>query len=280
MSGNLFPMFKWELENLYYNLESKQYVVNHVDGQKLFEFKFKSPIVTKYLSCGILLFQNNEKENNWIKCLDPNGGHEKWKIEYPWKIIRLEIYQNIIILEYHAYDNLRSDKGYEGERHWYKPNKFTIAINGESGAEIWRQPFAYSKIDYKNGVILSGGGVSHLNNPQVYVVDIESGKLLSNLQVNQEVQLGYYPHFVDETGIYYTVHSGSFGKIDKSNGSIIWEFDLTDSHGKKRKISDWLLLENGKLVLQTLANHPNGGFTCIFDPLENLSNKNYVNYKK
>ena len=53
--------------------------------------------------------------------------------------------------------------------------------------------------------------------------------------VSPRGDLGYYPHFVDEEGIYYTTHQGAFGKVDKVNGQILWEFDLIDEKGEKQK---------------------------------------------
>ena len=75
----------------------------------------------------------------------------------------------------------------------------------------------------------------------------------------------------DKIGILYTTHQGSFGKVSKTTGTILWEFDLIDPQGPKRKLSDWLLLGNGNLVLQAMPNHPNGDLTCIFNPEENIA---------
>jgi hypothetical protein len=58
-----------------------------------------------------LSYQNNEKENNWIKCLNPNGGDEIWNLELPWHLARLETFNSFIVLEYHAYERIRTDKG-------------------------------------------------------------------------------------------------------------------------------------------------------------------------
>jgi len=81
VSGHLFPKHKWLNFICYHNLLSKQYEIHSLQGNKTFDFKYQHPIVTKFIDSGVLLYQNSEKENNWIKCLDPNGGVEKWKKE-------------------------------------------------------------------------------------------------------------------------------------------------------------------------------------------------------
>ena len=248
---------------LYLDREKKEFIVK-TKALDIFKFRYKFPIVNRWHNFGILIFQNNEKENNWIQCLDPNGGKEKWRKELPWQFVRLETYKDLIILEYQAYDNIRSDKGYEGERDWYNPNRFTIAVDGETGEERWRREISYTKIDRESGVILAG-------NDRVVEVDLETGNTLTEVLVSPRGNLGYYPHFVDEEGIYYTTHQGAFGKVDKVNGQILWEFDLIDEKGEKRKLSDWLLLGNGNLVLQAMSNHPNGDLTCVLNPNENAA---------
>jgi len=274
IGGHLFPKINWVNSNCFHNLRTRKYEVYSKTGHKIFEFKHEDPVVTKLIASGILLYRNNEKENNWIRCLNPDGGNEKWKLEFPWQFVRLETYDNLIVLEYFAYDNIRTDKGYEGERHWSNPDRYTIVLNAETGEEVWKYPKGYHNIDFRNGVILTSevGGYKNGRITSLLVVEINiySGEVIVSKQVIPTIGQGPQFHFVDKHGIYYTSHDGSFGKISKSDGSILWEFDLIDEKGEKRKLSDWLLLGNGNLVLQAVPNHPNGDFTCIFNPEENL----------
>ncbi len=273
--GYLFPQINWGSSDCYHNIESKKYEVYSKNHQKLFEFKYEYPIVTKLIYSGILIFQNSEKENNWIKCLDPNGGKEKWKVDFPWQFVRLETYKNLIVLEYQAYDNIRTDKGYEGEIDWYNPSKYTIVLNGDTGEEVWKYPNGYHHIDHENEVVLLGNVNSRLPSGKieslsVVELSIKNGKILTEVEVRPAIERVPNFCFVDDTGIYYTSHDGSFGKINKANGSILWEFHLIDNKGEKRKLSDWLLLGNGNLVLQAMPNHPNGDILCIFNPWDNM----------
>jgi len=279
--GHHFPKYKWEDILCYHNLLTKQYEVFNSKGEKVLEFKYHHPIIAKFISSGILIYQNNEKENNWIKCLNPDGGDEIWKVEFSWQFVRLETFDNLIILEYHAFDKIRTDKGHAGERDWYNPDRYTIVLNGDTGEEIWRYSNSYHHIDYENEAVLIGNIKSFLPNGKieklsVVELDIYNGNVLTEIEVKPPIERIHDLHFVDGVGIYYTSHDGSFGKINKADGAILWEFDLVDNKGEKRKISDWLLLGNGNLVLQTLPNHPNGDFTCIFNPIENMEYSNVI----
>ena len=273
--GHLFPKYKWEDLICHHNLLSKEYEVFSKQGDKTFEFKYQNPLATNFINSGILLYQNNEKKNNWIRCLNPDGGSEKWKKEFSWQFVRLETYDNLIVLEYQAYDKIRTDKGYEGERDWYNPDKYTIVLDGDTGVEIWRYPNSYHQIDYEKGVVLIGNVKSRLPSGKIeslsaVELNIRDGNVLTNVEVTPSIERVPNFHFVDESGIYYTSHDGTFGKISKTAGAILWEFDLIDEKGEKRQLSDWLLLGNGNLVLQAMSNHSNGNLTCIFNPEENL----------
>lgn len=275
IEGHLFPQINWVNLNCFLNIQTKKYEVYSKNGHRVFEFKYEYPVVTKFIASGILLFQNNEKSNNWISCLSPDGGNEKWKKEYLWQIVRLDTYENLIILEYHAYNNIRTDKGYEGERDWYHPSRYTIVLNGETGEEVWKYPNSYHYIDFVSGVILTGKVNQILSNGKIeslsaIELNIENGAILTEIEVIPTIEDGFQCHFIDNEGIYYISYNHSFGKISRINGFILWEFDLIDNQGEKRRISDWLLLGNGNLVLQTMPNHPNGDFTCIFNPNENM----------
>src|SRR5690606_22043526 len=151
------PEFGWS-SGIVLNLDRKECVYKCLteNNEEVFVFEPKYPLSYKWFKYGILIFSNNEKENNWIKCLDPDGGKEKWKVDFPWQFVRLETYKNLIVLEYQAYDTIRTDKGYEGERDWYNPNRCTIVLNGETGEELWKLRFVYSRIDHEKGVVLSG----------------------------------------------------------------------------------------------------------------------------
>jgi len=285
VSVHLLPQYKWADLNCNYNLLSKQYEIFDELGNKRLEFKFQHPIITKFINSGVLLYQNNEKENNWIKCLNPDGGNEKWRKEFSWQFARLETYENLIIIEYHAYDKIRTDKGYEGDRDWYNPDRYTIVLNGDTGEEIWRYANSYHQIDYENEVVLIGNINSRLPSGKigsltVIELNIKNGDILTELEVRPTIERIPNFHFVDKSGIYYTDHEGSFGKISKTDGAILWEFDLIDDNEAKRKLSDWLLLGNGNLVLQATPNHPNGDLTCIFNPEENLEFSKIKNGKR
>ena len=133
----------------------------------------------------------------------------------------------------------------------------------------------YHQIDHQRKVVLIGNINSRLSNGKIeslslVKLNIRDGNVLTNVEVIPSIERVPNFHFVDEIGIYYTSHDGSFGKISKTDGAILWEFDLIDNKGEKRKVSDWLLLGNGNLVLQAAPNHPNGELTCIFNPEENL----------
>lgn len=67
------------------------------------------------------------------------------------------------------------------------------------------------------------------------------------------------------------MYNGKFGKVNKYNGIIEWEFDLIDKLGVKRKIIDWNLLLNGSLIIKVMLNYKNGDIICIFNLKENIN---------
>ena len=261
---DLVPEYTWESGViLCLDRVNRLYKCIVEDGKEVFSFEPKYPISNQWFMYGVLFYQNDRKENNWIKCLDSNGGQERWKVKFPWKFVRLETHKNLIVLEYHAYDKIRTDEGYKGERDWYHPNRYTVVLNGDTGQELWRHPYTYTKIDSTSNTILFGGEIFR-------EVELKSGRVITEVQVNPYNSSGCLPHFTDGDSIYYLSNDHSFGKVSKLDGVILWEFDLIDDKGEKRKLSDWLLLGNGNLVLQAMSNHPNGNLTCVFDPKENL----------
>jgi len=224
---------------------TKSYLMQTIEGTQLKlkrDFKLESKVVGVNLIECVL----HELDNGLIKCTDLNSGEEKWRKILNGKIVRIESYNDSVIID--CYDKLG----------------FTIALDIETGKVVWKHLFSYSKIDYDNGVILSG------KDRNILEVEVSTGRIKNDLTVNVPIHLGYNPHFTDDDGIYYLTHDHSFGKVRKADGTILWEFDLIDEKGEKRKLSDWLLLGNGNLVLQAIPNHPNGDLTCVFNPKENL----------
>ena len=258
------PVFFWEKATCYHNLENYTYEVLDAENRILNSYKIEYPLGFKCCDNGVLLWNNNQKENNWIECRDPITNKINWKINLDWKFVRIELFQNVIVIEYHSFEKFRTDKRYGGERDWYNPNRFTMAFSTFNGDQIWKHKFVFSQIDKENQVVFGGDN-------SIYEVDLKSGELLNQVRVNPEYYLGYCPHFKDSSGYYYTLHNGKFGKVNKHNGIIEWEFDLIDKLGAKRKITDWNLLSNGSLIIKAMPNHKNGDITCIFNPKENIN---------
>jgi len=237
------------------------------------------------LQNGIIEYFKNSKINNWLRCISSETSEETWRIDFPWQISSVATFDNVIIISYKDYSNLPSDKMND-----FHAAIYNIAIDGITGKEIWRiETTSHNldiKIDKNYGVMLCmqpieykapqlGGG---LLNAHVMEIDIRTGKHLTDVSVTPIDWHGFKPEFVDEEGIFYTHFVyGSFGKIRKSDGILLWEFDLIDEKGDKRKVLDWLKLSNGKLVLQAPPNHKNGNLTCIFDIEENMHEASVIN---
>ena len=264
VESEIVPEYTWDTgETLNLDRKKQKYNCTDSNGKEVYEIKSMYPISIHWFKSGILSYQNNEKENNWIKCLNPNGGDEIWNLELPWHLARLETFNSFIVLEYHAYERIRTDKGYEGKIDLYHPNIVTIVLNGYTGQEIWRYPNGYIKIDKNFNSVLFGG--------EMFIeIELNTGQIITEVRVKPHNIAGGIPHFTDKRNIYYLTNDHSFGKINKITGEIQWEIQLLDEKGQKRMLSNWLLLGNGNLVLQTMLNHPNGDFTCIFNPEENL----------
>lgn len=279
IEGRLLPQFNWINFKGFFNIETQKYEIFDKNGQSVFESSFYPPPM-KYAYFGILTYVMNNKENCWISCLDPNGGKEMWRLDFDWNITQLEIHKDLIVIAYHAYEKLRTDEGYEGVRHWYDPYKYTIVIDGGTGKEIWRYDEKYDYIDFKNEVVLLTKNHEvidgKIQSMSVIELDIYTGKELTNVLLSHVKPFGVIPSFVDSEFIYYKVYKGPFGKISKKTGKIVWEFDLLDQNGDKRMVNDWILLGNGKLVLQAPSNQKSGAFTCIFDPEDNMDFSNII----
>lgn len=265
---------------LYIDRNELSYKCYSISNELLFEFKTNPTVAHRWFYYGILKFVMNSKEKSWISCLDPNGGKEIWRVDFDWKISRLEIHKDLIVISYHSYERFRTDDGYEGQRHWYNPYKYTIVIDGSTGKEIWRFDEDYHYIDFDNEVVLLTKNHEvidgKIQSMSVIELDIYTGKELTSVLLSPVKSFGVIPSFVDNEYIYYKVYKGPFGKISKKTGKIVWEFDLIDPNGDKRMVNDWILLGNGKLVLQPPPNQKNGYFTCIFDPDENMQFANII----
>jgi outer membrane protein assembly factor BamB len=258
--GDRYLVEKYEHYRLFYNPSQKVYFCYSNDSQ-VYKFDRESGIEYMFFRTSILQIKMRDSTNSWIKCIDGNNGNEKWTAKYPWRIARCEQFHNVLVVDYHAYENIRDDEGYEGQIHWSRPNIYTIVIDIETGHELWRKQIAHSKVDKQHGIILGG-------DRKILELDILSSAVLSEVDVVPDSYGGYFPHFVDEDSIYYTADKGAFGKIRKSDGVIVWEFQFEDDRGEKRKLSNWLLLSNGKLILESMIGEES--FSCIFDPRENL----------
>lgn len=271
-SSYLVPEYKWNSLLCYFNQQNRSNEIRDSSNKLLFSYQFKHPIAYQCVSGGILEYFKFEKTKNWIRCLDPNGGREKWKISFSWKIARLEVYENLIILNYLAYENIRSDPGYEGQIHWESPNEYTIVIDSDTGKEVWRLPFRYHFMDRQNGIVLTARINEFNKNTGATVsasaieIDIKTGKILTDINISPMDHFGYKIRLADTDAIYYSNHYFGFGKIRKNDGVIEWEFNLTNEKGEKNKIVDFILLGNKKLLLSSLTEP----LIYIFDPYENL----------
>lgn len=244
------------------------------------EYFFSEEFISRFLPLGILEYYNQTKTNNWLRLIDPATGNEKWKINYPYEIGRVQECNDIIILNYAEYSGIRVDDGYEGEIDWGNPLRYNIALNSETGKEVWKilrpRHGIDHNIDKTRGTFLCMQSNFYnkqygvIESANVLEIDIKTGNRLLDIEVKPLDAMGFIPHFADEEAVYYTNHYGSFGKIRRNDGLVEWEFDLVDEKKGKRKVLNWLKLGNGKFVLQTHPNHKNGDLTCIFDPLLNL----------
>ncbi len=261
-SESLVPRYKWSNSTSYIDLTDKSLIIKNEDLEIL-KFKDQHPVQNKFCEEGIIKYLVHEQNKSWVKLISPDSGDVQWELQFEWKIVRLNIYKNVIVLEYHAFENLREDKEHVGEVHWANPNVYTIVIDAATGKELWRRQIQYSLIDRNNELILAS------NEEAIFEYNIWTGDLVTKVVYQHHKHLGYYPHFTDKHGIYYTGHDGEFGRINRY-GNIDWEFILLDQQNERRILSEWLLLGNGKLVLQAKSNHPNGDLICIFNPEENL----------
>lgn len=271
LDGELVLVYAWNngLE-LKFDRDNLSYFICDLTGRIIYTLVKETNQSYEWIKFGILIFDRFNKSNSLVKCLDPADGKEKWRFAITAEIIRLETYKGLIILEYNSYNNVIRNEGHS-EIDLYNSNTFTLALDETSGSEVWKFPFAYSKIDYENGLILFGNDDIQ-NNARVLEVDIFTGAIITELLVSPSTEFGYYPYFSDREGIYYKTRKGAFGKVKKTDGVILWEFDLLDDHGNKRRITDWLLLGNGNLVLRSLPYHQkDSDIKCIFNPSENIA---------
>jgi len=268
IKGECYPIYKYDNYSIEYNPSRKKYVITQF-GDELFSINKNQKSETKIFGLTLLEYTLHLKENSSIKAINLTNGNEKWKKEFPWQIGRCEHFNNLLLVDYRAYEKIRKDKGYEGQIDWYHPEYYIIALDAETGEEIWKMKAKLSFIDRNAGSILKGGN-------EVREIDINTGEIKNQVKIVPENHPGYSVMKTDEAGYYYINSYGSFGKINKQTGIIEWEFDLRDEKGGKRELGNWLVLGNGKLVLQALPNHPNGDLMCIFDPNENMEVANIV----
>lgn len=275
IDSQILPQYEWSDEVvLCFDKEQKENAIR-LHNIELFRYKYAYPQVARPCETGIMLFDCDAKENNWVSVLDHHTGKEKWRVDYHWHITRIEAHKQCIIFTYEAYDTIRTDEGFEGIRDWYNPDFFTIVLDGNTGTELWRQPYEYSHIDKENDVVLFGEYQLITDKGRVLECDLATGRVLTYVAPSAPADHGHKPDFVDQEGIYFRTEEGTFGKIRKTDGKVLWEFHLLDHKGAKRKIYNWCLLGNANLVLEGDRNHRNGGFVCVFNPNENLEYSKY-----
>jgi outer membrane protein assembly factor BamB len=268
--------------------EGELFSFSSFDGKSEYKYSWKDNNYGKiFIGYGILEYFNNEKSNTWLRLLNPLTGHELWKTTYEWQILDVKEYDGVITLTYKDYSPLRSDEGYEGQRDWHNPIIYNIAIDAETGKELWRlhRPMwgIHYSIDKERSAYLCmqvtqyNQQYGRIEKASVLELDLKTGSTITSLDVQPVDAMGFLPKFGDDEGIFYRNHYGSFGKIRRKDGTVLWEFDLVDEQGAKRIALDWVKLGNGKLVITTPPNHKNGDLTCIFDVEENMSEASVVN---
>ncbi|NND06733.1 MAG: PQQ-like beta-propeller repeat protein [Saprospiraceae bacterium] len=241
-SGYCYPIS----ENVQYCPKDKNYLIQDHENNKLIKFKRNFKLENRVFRTTLLECSLHESSGSFIRSTNLLTREENWRIELEGKVVRLDYFGNNILLE------------------CYDKSGFTIVLNIENGQECWRREMSYVAIDRNSKTVLFGGN-------SITEIVVSSGEIKTELIVKPNISSGCVPHFTDDDGIYYLSNDHSFGKVNRNSGKIKWEFDLIDSKGAKRKLSDWFLLGNGNLVLQSMPNHPNGDLTCIFNPNENLN---------
>lgn len=281
-NGLSYSIFEEGEKELEYYPSEKIYKLNGGN----YEFTKSDDTSLLFIKTNIIEYYNWNRTNNYLRCINPDGGAELWRLDLPWHIGKIDIYEHYIIFEYREYPNVYESGPFAGEIIEHERIEHTICLDGNTGQELWRWPGGYQKIDPQYGVILTGLRVADEEGYRIgsrtIELDIATGKELTNQLLTPFVEDSIFgTDFVDETAIYYRHDKGAFGKINKADGSIVWEFFLIDENNKKRILGNWLKLGNGKFVLQALTHTKNGEnlgeLMCIFDPEENMEFSNVKN---
>ena len=237
-----YPATNYKTDIIFYCPLDKKYRFNKSNNVVDINFKLE----TKLYQNIIVECYLHQVSTTFIRAINLTNSNLMWQKKYSSKIIRFEQVEGYIIIDIH------------------NKSSTTKILDILTGQEVWGKDMPYTKVDVNNNVILFS------NEDTMEEVEITTGKVKSKLKVKSYDNSVLTPHFVDDDSVYYLSDNHSFGKINKVNGVVLWEFDLIDEKGEKRKLSTWYLLRNGKLVLQAMPNHPNGDLTCIFNPEENM----------
>ncbi|MCO5278816.1 MAG: hypothetical protein M9911_12565 [Saprospiraceae bacterium] len=237
-----------------YTLYKKNRIVNTILKQSDLEYLLIFPYLLEY--------KKGEKKSQ-VYSRSIRNNDIIWTILLNGEIINSVQYETFVIIDLIGYNSVSTDSDNVVKSDWSHPSYRTICLNYETGVKLWQIDGKLIKIDNLLGSVL-------ISSKNILEIKISNGEIISNINLPFDDNEGSLPHFADKDCIYYLTNDHSFGKINKITGEIQWEFQLLDEKGQKRMLSNWLLLGNGNLVLQTMPNHPNGDFTCIFNPEENL----------
>ena len=243
-TGSRYKISESLLMELFYNPKEHKYQI--LNSNILHNSFQKRPNIEYKILDFACLEYKLDHPNAYIRMFNLIDGLEKWKVNLKENIVRLDYSFGFIVLD------SESKTG------------STIVLNQKDGKVRWRCEKSYTSINKRRGIVQFGGDC-------LSEIDLSSGKYLFKTNPIGSNNCVYFPYFNNQKAVYYLTDDHSFGMIKKDTGSILWEFDLIDPQGAKRKLSDWLLLGNGNLVLQAMPNHPNGDLTCIFNPEENMA---------
>jgi len=98
--GSKIPEYFWNRAICYHNLVNHTYEIYDTENNLMNSHKIEYPIGFKCCNQGVLLWNNEQKENNWIECRDPLTNDLNWKISLEWKFVRIEVFQHRIVIEY------------------------------------------------------------------------------------------------------------------------------------------------------------------------------------
>lgn len=227
VEGPLLPILELEDVVCYHNVETKQYEIRDRRGKLLNSLDRSKDRKFKFLKNGIISHTKKNAEEQRLSLLNIINGGNQWTAELPGSIMRIQEFQEGIIIE------VRISQGSALSK------ISTIALNKSSGRILWQREGSIGAIDLSRNIMLS-------SDTQIIELDLFTGKVLFKSSMVKDL----VPMTSSTSSIFYCGDNGLIGELNRDTDQVVWEDQLRNKDGQILDCLNMMLLGNGSLLVQ------------------------------